>query len=217
MPGLREGFRERLAAFVRITSGAVTTVGANGAILTRGAGSFLSDGFVAGEEVTVTGFATPANNGVAVLKSVTATQLTTDKTFTTEAAGAPVTVEVRVPSVRVWENRVVNQVVGRPYVEEKLTTARSERESVGPQSRVRVPGTYELRLCYPPGIGTDAIEVMASGLVNWFHSGIPPLPLDNGLYAHLRSASRLGAIMTDAKRASLVVSVAFDSYFTNPI
>jgi hypothetical protein len=46
----------------------------------RAAGSFITDGFVVGGWVTASGFATPANNGVSQITSVTATTLTVAKT-----------------------------------------------------------------------------------------------------------------------------------------
>jgi hypothetical protein len=219
MPGIREGFRERLLAFVRVTTGIQTNISANGSTITRASGSFLANGFQVGEEVTFSGWLNGANNGVGMIESLTAsTMVIADRTFVTEVAGGPVTVEVKVPALRKYENRALKTVVGRPYLVEKLVfPTPTQRQSIGPVARVKVPGVYEIQLFYPPNMGTVPIDSMASGLVLWFHSGVPPLPLENGSYLHLRSASRLGAIREEPTKCSVTVSIAFDSYITNPL
>lgn len=62
--------------------------------ITRSTGSFVTDGFVDGQTVVVSGFATPANNGTFLVATVTATTLTMDAavTLTDEAAGATVSI-----------------------------------------------------------------------------------------------------------------------------
>jgi ferritin-like protein len=54
----------------------------------RTAGSFVTDGFAVGQQVTASGFTNPANNGSSVVSAVTATALTVTKTPATAAEAA---------------------------------------------------------------------------------------------------------------------------------
>jgi hypothetical protein len=54
----------------------------------RNAGSFVADGFVPGMQVTVAGFTSSANNGVATVTGVTASDLTVTKTPATVVEAA---------------------------------------------------------------------------------------------------------------------------------
>jgi len=59
------------------TTGAFTPTAVNtGNKYTRGAGSFVTDGFAVGHAVIVSGFANAANNGVAVITALDATNMT---------------------------------------------------------------------------------------------------------------------------------------------
>lgn len=70
----------------------VTTAGVFSAtapnLYKRGSGSFLTDGFQVGDEITATGFVAAGNNGRGVITAVTATQITIgiDHVLTTAAA-----------------------------------------------------------------------------------------------------------------------------------
>lgn len=66
------------SAFIFTTGTATLQATATG--YTRTSGSFITDGFLEGLPITVTGFANPANNGPAVITAVTATTLTVTKT-----------------------------------------------------------------------------------------------------------------------------------------
>ena len=77
-----------------ITSGATTTVtgipagattgaaslSATATGYARSAGSFVTNGFAVGQQITASGFTNPANNGTSVITAVTATSLTVSKT-----------------------------------------------------------------------------------------------------------------------------------------
>ncbi|WP_163998678.1 phage tail tube protein [Pyxidicoccus caerfyrddinensis] len=76
-----------------VTSGALSLeADADGDTYLRTAGSFLTDGFLPGDEVAASGFTQAGNNGRARVVAVTALALTVDKALTDEAAGAGRTV-----------------------------------------------------------------------------------------------------------------------------
>lgn len=91
-------FDELLAAALSGTWEAVTTgavsleADADDESFVRTTGSFLADGFLPGDEVTASGFATAGNNGRAKLVAVTALALTVDKALTADVAAAGRTV-----------------------------------------------------------------------------------------------------------------------------
>jgi hypothetical protein len=58
------------------TSAVALTVGAVGKTFTRAAGSFVDVGFAVGQQITTSGFTTPANNGTFVISTVTALVIT---------------------------------------------------------------------------------------------------------------------------------------------
>lgn len=65
---------------------------ATGNKVVRTTGSFITDGFMAGDVVTLAGFLTGGNNGVTTVLSVTALELTVAKTLVTDVAAAARTV-----------------------------------------------------------------------------------------------------------------------------
>ena len=103
-------YGELIAAAVRkdfangATTGAIAVIEADESAgvstFQRSTGSFVSDGFKAGDVISVSGFTDAANNGLFVLVSVTATVLTVehfdeDGALVTEAEGDTVTILVK--------------------------------------------------------------------------------------------------------------------------
>jgi hypothetical protein len=87
----------RAAAGAAVTTGAVTDIGASsvGNTLTRGAGSFISDGFRVGMVVRASGFTTTGtsnNNKNLRITALTATVMTVAETLATKTPGDSVTI-----------------------------------------------------------------------------------------------------------------------------
>lgn len=159
-------------------------------------GSFLTDGFTAGSELSAAGFGTAANNGLSVLVAVTASDLTVVKTPApvVEAAGAAVTLSIGLPTARFLEGHTGTPTpiptVGVPYWSDAVLRAplnSSQRISVGiaPALR-RHTGLYQMLFAAPADLGPAAAEgladacrelaeatervQMASGLWCYFHN-----------------------------------------------
>lgn len=94
------------------TSLAQTTTG-----FTRSAGSFVTDGFKPGMEVTPAGFAT---NTVGIITAVSALSLTVNGTRNADPETAGRTLSVGFPALRAFENIDFQPVAGRPYVTEQF-------------------------------------------------------------------------------------------------
>jgi hypothetical protein len=99
-------------SFVSSTTGALTTIDASTTddSYNRAAGSFVTDGFVVGQYVKVSGFVNSANNGIHKVTAVTATKLSVSENLTTEAAG---------PSVTIIGKRLRNGTTQKSYLIEK--------------------------------------------------------------------------------------------------
>lgn len=118
---MKVALRALLKTLQVCTTGA-TALSATATGYNRAAGSFVTDGFVAGMELQASGFVNGANNGYAVITGVTATDLEIDGGRTVEAAVAGRTLVVGLPSTRVWEGITMKPVAGHPYIEEEFVT-----------------------------------------------------------------------------------------------
>lgn len=151
--------RARLRALSVCTTGATDLV-ATTTGYTRAAGSFLTDGFRVGMEFLPAAFAT---NAYHVVKSVTASTITTFDTITAEATASGRSLTVGLPETRIWENEkpvrsgviIEAPTTNRPYVTEEY-----------------IPATHRLKT-FPAASG----RAMETGLyvVNWYGvSGLGP-------------------------------------------
>ena len=114
---IKRALRTQLATLEVATTGS-TTLGATGTTFTRLAGSFITDGFQPGMEVTGS-MEKAANNVAAAIVSVAALSMKVNRTLVTEAAAAGKTLTVGLPSYRAWENEELDPTLGVPYVEEQ--------------------------------------------------------------------------------------------------
>jgi hypothetical protein len=110
-----KAFRARLQTLEVCTTGS-TTLEATATGYSRAAGSFLTDGFAVGMEVTPTGF-TQTDTGV--IEALTATVMTIMGGRTVQASGAGRTLSVGLPANVGWENKAVTPVAKTPYVTEQ--------------------------------------------------------------------------------------------------
>lgn len=107
-----------------------TTLAATTTGYTRSSGSFITDDFQVGQEVTPAGFAT---NTVRVITRVEALTLTVDTVggaLTAESAAGSRSLTVTLPAIRGWDNVTVTPVAGRPYLEEDFVPGTSELISI---------------------------------------------------------------------------------------
>lgn len=116
--------RARLDATTVATTGS-TSLSATTTGYARAAGSFLTDGFRVGMEITsVTGFSTGGNNQATtsqgrMITAVTATAISCSG-CTTESAGSGRTITVGIPYQKASEDVAFTPVGGFPYTEEVL-------------------------------------------------------------------------------------------------
>lgn len=137
---------------------AATTTG-----YTRATGSFLTDGFAPGMEVTPTGFAT---NTPRVITAVSALAITVSGSLTAEAAAGGRSLTVGLPTSRAWENVAFQPVAGVPWVREEFLPGPTSQETIGPFGELEATPMYALYVNVPAETGltgkryVDALRVL---------------------------------------------------------
>lgn len=118
--------RTRLLATVVATTGSTTlTKTATG--FTRASGSFVTDGFRVGMEVTPAGFTV---NDVEVITALTATTMTT-KSHTAQSSGSGRSLAAGIPVGRALEEMEFEPTAGRPWIQEQFVPATNNQAAFG--------------------------------------------------------------------------------------
>jgi hypothetical protein len=132
--------RAKLLTLIVTTTGpislAATTTG-----YARASGSFVTDGFAAGMEVTPVGFAT---NIPRVITAVSPLSLTVSGTLTAEAAAGSRSLTVGLPSQRAWENVAYQPTAGVPWVREEFLPGPTSQVTMGPQGELEGTPMYAI-------------------------------------------------------------------------
>ncbi len=167
--------RTRAKQLSLVTTGSVT-LAATATGYSRSSGSFLTDGFVVGMEVTPSGF---ASNVVGTITAVAALTLTINGGRTVESAGAGRSLAVGLPADVAWENIPFSATTGKPYIGEQYAPGPQSQITVGPLGTIRMSGLYVLDVYVPANTGISADGKYSKGLKNLF----PPryaITLSNG-------------------------------------
>jgi hypothetical protein len=114
-------FQSRLQTLSVCTTGS-TTLEAVADGFTRAAGSFITDRFAVGMEVTPAGFADTTRRNIV---GVTASKLTVDAALTAESSASGRTLTVGLPELCAWENVAFEEATaaGRWYIAEQYDSA----------------------------------------------------------------------------------------------
>jgi hypothetical protein len=160
-----------LARTLAVCTTGSTTLEATAAGYTRASGSFLTDGFAVGMEVTPTGFTQTA---VGTITAVTALTMSINGGRTVQSSGSGRTLAVGFPSRVQYENRRLVPDAGHPYVaEEYLPGGGPSKETLGAFGELEVRPTYVLRLHAPPDSGLSALRGYTDALTTLFAPGTP--------------------------------------------
>jgi uncharacterized protein DUF4128 len=205
--------QNRLAGVTVVTTGTMT-LAATATGYTRAAGSFLTDGFAAGMEVTPVGFTTTTRQMVTKVEALT---LTTGAHTVDSAAGSR-SLAVGLPEIRAWENIGVTPIAGRPYVEADYVPATAQlltAPSAG--GVVEETGLYVTRLYGVANTGFLALAKYAGAILALFPPGAT-LNLSDG--SALRYRENPGPFRGSARAdtpgfAVVTITVPWRSYTTN--
>jgi hypothetical protein len=119
----------------------------------RTTGSFQTDGFWPGMEITPVGFAT---NTPRVITLVTPLAITVDTTLTpmtAEGAAGGRSLTVGLPSSRAWENIAFQPTPGVPWVEEQYLPGPAAQVTLGPNGEIEALPMYALYVNLPAETG----------------------------------------------------------------
>lgn len=175
--------RARLLTLSVCTTGS-TTLSATATGYARASGSFLTDGFAAGMEVTPGGFAQTA---VGVITSVSAFVMTISGGRTVEASGAGRTLSVGLPSLQAWDNVAIEPVAPQPYLEEEYVPATSALRTLpATGGSMEDTGLYMLRWYSRAGTGTQALRKACDAVIALFAAGTA-LVVATGITVRVRS------------------------------
>lgn len=180
---LQLSLRARAVTLSVVTTGSAT-LAATGSTFTRTTGSFLTDGFSVGMEVTGTGFGA-TNNAEHVVTDVAALTLTVSGTLDTETASAGRTLSVGLPSRRAWENIGFDPTPGYPWAEEQFIPGPTRVPTVGDNGTIVAEPIYALRVHTPENTGIGAPNRYADALWAHFKPGTQ-VDLTNGDTAEVR-------------------------------
>ena len=162
---IQKALRAKLLTLEVCTTGSVTISGTSTGYA-RTTGSFLTDGFAPGMEVTGTSFGESANNTAKSITSVTALTMTCPG-CTTETAGTR-TLAVGLPADRAWENIKLDPTTGSPWVEEQYVPGPMEKVTLGPLGQLEVLPIYAPRIYVPAGSGVGAARSYADAIITLF-------------------------------------------------
>ena len=170
------------ATLAVVTTGSVS-LGATATGFTRATGSFVTDGFLVGMEVTPSGFA--LNTTPVVIVGVTDTALNTLDATSAESAASGRTLTVGYPTVA-SENITFTPTPNRWYVNEQYLPGPGQQVEFGPGAALEIRPTMVFQVFGIANTGPEALYKVADGLLALF----PPhqaLPLATGDVARVRT------------------------------
>lgn len=160
--------RNRALSLVVATTG-LTNLSATATGYHRAAGSFVSDGFLAGMEIVPAGFAA---NTPRVIQGVTASDITTTSAPTVEAESGGRSLSVGIPTLRAFENVAFTPTSNRHYFEEDFVPATNSLLTMPAQSGVlRETGLYIPKWYGLSGVGVSALRKSVDALKALFAPG----------------------------------------------
>ena len=158
--------RARALTLSVATTGAIS-LSATATGYARAAGSFVTDGFKVGHELTATGFTVAANNGAHVITAVTATAISCSG-CAVDGASAGRTLSVGLPSLLAATNVDFIPVTGRPYVEEDFVPGPAAVVTLGPLGTVELFPLYTLNVYGVANTGVSGILSVVDALLTLF-------------------------------------------------
>jgi hypothetical protein len=206
--------RARARSLSVCTTGAMS-LAATASGYTRASGSFLTDGFRVGMEVTPAGFSHTTKRTITAVTALTMSVNGAAVTVQTASAGR--TLSVGLPSSQAWENVAHTPAVGTPWVSEAYVPGALARVTMGSLGQLEALGLYVLSVYGPTGIDTAALYGYATALVSHFAPDTP-LALSTGDTTRVRGrpAPSVGQVLLlDGGWAALTVTIPILTRVTN--
>ena len=198
----QKALRVKLLTLEVATTGSVQ-ISATSTGYERATGSFLTDGFMPGMEVSGTGFGVTANNAAKTISSVTALTITCPNT-SVEAVGAR-TLTVGLPATRAWENINIEPTRGSTWVEEEYIPGPMTKATLGPLGQLEALPLYVIKVYVPSGVGVDAARAYSDALLTLF---APSTSITTGATVRGDVAPFVGQLFQDVPPGFAVVPVS---------
>ena len=181
---------------------------------TRTSGSFLTDGFRIGQEVTPTGF---TSSTVGTITAVTALAMTVTGTRTADTAAGGRTLAVNLPASVAYLNVPHEPTVGAPWVEEQYLPGSADQYTVATTGTLETLPIYALTVYGPTGIDIAGLMGYADALLDHFAPGTPLTVASGDLRVRARPAPFASPVqIVDGGWAAVTVSVPLRYHTANP-
>ena len=175
--------RNRLLGVEFSTTG-TTTLASTRNGYTRAAGSFITDGFKVGMEVTPVGF---ANTEKQYVRAVEALTLYTRSTLVPESSAGGRSIQALIPERMAWENRELSDTPADTFwIQEEYLAGGNDKIGTGPNAWINYYPIYTLNIHGPRDVGSAAHYSMADKILELY----PPtdaLTLADGTVVRIRS------------------------------
>lgn len=207
--------RARALTLSVVTTGSLT-LSTVGSTYTRASGSFITDGFRVGMEVTPAVFSDTTRRIVTRVEALT---LTVDSAPTTQTAVAGASLSVGLPEIRVWENLTTAPEGDRWHVVEAYLPGGVEQVTTGRAGQLEVTPLYVLDCYAPANTGIGALAVMADALCAHFPSQLA-LALANGDTVRVRgrpAPTRSALTRPTPGQARVTVTIPLRLRTANPV
>lgn len=174
--------RARALSLVLVTTGAIA-IAATSTGYTRSSGSFLTDGFAVGMEVTPTGFAQTA---VGTITAVSALAMTISGGRAPQAEAFGRSLVVKLPSRAKWIGVPFTPVAGHPWLQEGFIGGPNSGRSASRDGLFEQRAQYVLTVHVPVGSPLTPM-LYGAGIIRGFRAGLS-LTLPDGTALRVRAA-----------------------------
>lgn len=165
---LHLAFRARALSLVVCTTGSIN-MSATATGYARATGSFVTDGFYVGMEITPGGF---ASNPVDVVLAVADDEITTRDGRAAEAAADGRSLSVLIPEARAFDQDQFTPTGAKPYVDEYLVPGPSSLvTTAADHGKVEETGLYIFKWYHLSGFGSSGIRKTGDALKALFTPG----------------------------------------------
>lgn len=206
--------RNRALAVSVVTTGVITDLSATATGYHRASGSFVTDGFVPGMEITPASFTT---NTVDLITGVTASDLTTLNARAVEAVGTR-SIAVALPSIRAWELTDITPNALKWMVREEMIPGPSKLLGQKNGGLVQEIGLYVLTLFGPEKYGPLAMRKMTDALEALFAPGTTVTAGSHTVRVRTDSSVYSGQILPQGDgHARCQLTVPYEAFSINSI
>ena len=211
--------RTQLLTLATPTTGS-TSLSATSTGYARAAGSFLTDGFRVGMEITAASGFTVAGNNISnaqgrVITALDATSISCTG-CATEVAASGKTLTVGVPFKRGWENLDLTPPEGYPFIDEDYLPGPAAQIAMGALGDMEVFPTYVLKLYGLANTGPEALRRYAHNLLTLFAPRTAISVSGSSLMVRTDPAPYCGQILNlPSRRAVITITIPLRGHSPN--